>query len=48
MATMYRYGTVSTYKELTRVNMDRGLSYSTGALSYASSKGVNWSVAPGD
>ena len=48
MATMYRYGTVSTYKELTRVNMDRGLSYSTRALNGTSNKGVSWSVAPGD
>lgn len=48
MATMYRYGTVSTYEELTRVNMNHGLTYSTRALNGTSDKGVSWSVAPGD
>lgn len=48
MATLYKYGNTGTYAELTRTNMNHGLTYRTRALSGTSNKGVNWSVAPGD
>lgn len=48
MATMYKYGDTAVYTQLTRTNMNYGLTASSRALKTATNKGVQWPVSPGD
>lgn len=45
---MYKYGDTAVYTQLTRTNMNYGLTASSRTLKSAANKGVQWPVSPGD
>ncbi len=48
MATMYRYGTASTYEEIERTNSNYALNRTTRQLTSGTNRSVYWAVQPGD
>lgn len=48
MATMYRYGTASTYEEIERTNSDYAVNRTTRKLTNGANRSVYWTVQPGD
>ena len=48
MATMYRYGTASTYEEIERTNSNYAVNRTTRKLTNGTNRSVYWTVQPGD